>query len=256
MEITRSGSEPDWLQGEGASDGAVQMENEDFCAVCLNGGDLLCCDRCPRVFHLACHIPGLLSFPAGDWLCSLCRDVLQPELEYDCENTRICGENAPKGLSYGLSPSDQRRCEKLTLLVSCNILSAPFHEPVSLQARHYYQIIRRPMDLSAIRSKLNKRSPLHYYTPDHYVSDICLMFRNCATFNYPDSEVAQAGRSLEAFFQSKLREVFPSQAWPPANDSNSDVRDYRTLRKAGARTASAVPPGRNTVTGRGRGGDL
>lgn len=40
-----------------------EMESEDFCAVCLNGGDLLCCDRCPKVYHLACHIPSLISFP-------------------------------------------------------------------------------------------------------------------------------------------------------------------------------------------------
>lgn len=40
------------------------MESEDFCAVCLIGGDLLCCDLCPKVFHLSCHIPPLLSFPS------------------------------------------------------------------------------------------------------------------------------------------------------------------------------------------------
>lgn len=39
------------------------IENEDFCAVCLNGGELLCCDHCPKVFHLSCHVPALLSFP-------------------------------------------------------------------------------------------------------------------------------------------------------------------------------------------------
>uniref|UniRef100_A0A7N5JXS2 Zinc finger PHD-type domain-containing protein n=1 Tax=Ailuropoda melanoleuca TaxID=9646 RepID=A0A7N5JXS2_AILME len=31
--------------------------NEDWCAVCQNGGDLLCCEKCPKVFHLTCHIP-------------------------------------------------------------------------------------------------------------------------------------------------------------------------------------------------------
>lgn len=43
--------------------GAEEVESEDFCAVCLNGGELLCCDRCPKVYHLACHIPALAIFP-------------------------------------------------------------------------------------------------------------------------------------------------------------------------------------------------
>lgn len=43
--------------------GSQDMDSEDFCAVCLNGGDLLCCDRCPKVYHLACHVPSLTGFP-------------------------------------------------------------------------------------------------------------------------------------------------------------------------------------------------
>lgn len=47
----------------------------------------------------------------------------------------------------------------------------------------------------------------------------------------PDSEVAQAGRSLEGFFTSKLKEVFPDRVFPVAEaDSDSDEYDeaYRT----------------------------
>lgn len=199
-----------------------EIESEDFCAVCLIGGELLCCDRCPKVFHLSCHVPPLLSFPTGDWVCSVCRDVLQPEVAYDCENERSSGVNA----AHGLSACDQRKCERLALLILSNILSAPFHEPVSPLARHYYQIIKRPMDLSVIRAKLNKESPRHYCSPDQFVADVYLMFRNCAKFNYPDSEVAQAGRSLEAFFSSKLKEVFPERDFPMVEvDSDSDEYD-------------------------------
>lgn len=43
---------------------SAEMESEDFCAVCLIGGDLLCCDHCPKVYHLSCHVPPLLSFPS------------------------------------------------------------------------------------------------------------------------------------------------------------------------------------------------
>ncbi|XP_062869487.1 tripartite motif-containing protein 66 [Trichomycterus rosablanca] len=199
----------------------VEIESEDFCAVCLIGGELLCCDRCPKVFHLACHVPSLLSFPTGDWVCTLCRNLQRPEVEYDCENTRLPACSVPSGLSL----CDQRKCEKLTLLIYSNILSAPFHEPVSPLARHYYQIIKRPMDLSVIRSRLNKNSPAHYDSPAEFVTDVLLMFKNCAKFNYPDSEVAQAGLSLQSFFLSKLSEVFPElSCFSPEDDVDSD--DY------------------------------
>lgn len=46
-----------------AGAGTEEMESDDFCAVCLNGGELLCCDTCPKVYHLSCHIPRLTSFP-------------------------------------------------------------------------------------------------------------------------------------------------------------------------------------------------
>ncbi|NIG57843.1 tripartite motif-containing protein6 [Pontoporia blainvillei] len=200
----------------------VPIENEDFCAVCLNGGELLCCDRCPKVYHLSCHLPALLSFPGGDWVCTLCRSLTQPEMEYDCENARYNqpGVRAPPGLSA----YDQKKCEKLVLSLCCNSLSLPFHEPVSPLARHYYQIIKRPMDLSIIRRKLQKKDPAHYTTPEEVVSDVRLMFWNCAKFNYPDSEVAEAGRCLEVFFEGWLKEIYPEKwfAQPRQEDSDSE----------------------------------
>nr|XP_046251491.1 E3 ubiquitin-protein ligase TRIM33-like [Scatophagus argus] len=206
--------------------GTVEMESEDFCAVCLNGGDLLCCDRCPKVYHLACHIPSLISFPLGDWVCTLCRTDQEPVETYDCENMNSCGGvKAP----YTLSNQDQRRCEKLTLLLYCHTLSAPFHEPVSPLARNYYQIIKRPIDLSVIRRKLDRSNTLHYFTAEQFVDDVLLMFKNCATFNYPDSEVAQAGRNLEVYFSSKLKEIFPDQTFPSASQDMTDRARLRWL---------------------------
>ncbi|KFO82127.1 Autoimmune regulator, partial [Cuculus canorus] len=48
------------------------QENEDECAVCGDGGELICCDGCPRAFHLACLVPPLPRVPSGMWRCASC----------------------------------------------------------------------------------------------------------------------------------------------------------------------------------------
>lgn len=48
-------------------------ENEDYCCICLDGGDeIICCDFCPKVFHLRCHIPAISEIPPEDekWQCN------------------------------------------------------------------------------------------------------------------------------------------------------------------------------------------
>lgn len=43
--------------------------NTDICGICSTGGDLLCCDRCPRAFHLKCLKVEEEDLPPGDWIC-------------------------------------------------------------------------------------------------------------------------------------------------------------------------------------------
>ncbi|XP_077367894.1 autoimmune regulator [Festucalex cinctus] len=46
--------------------------NDDECAACKDGGELICCDGCPRAFHLTCLDPPLASIPSGSWRCKDC----------------------------------------------------------------------------------------------------------------------------------------------------------------------------------------
>lgn len=44
-------------------------------------------------------------FSSGEWICTFCRDLLKPEVEYDCDNL----QHTKKGkTAQGLSPVDQR----------------------------------------------------------------------------------------------------------------------------------------------------
>ncbi|XP_011633116.1 PHD finger protein 12 isoform X2 [Pogonomyrmex barbatus] len=49
--------------------------NRDFCDACKDGGELICCDKCPASYHLQCHYPAVdpTDIPNGEWLCYGCR---------------------------------------------------------------------------------------------------------------------------------------------------------------------------------------
>ncbi|CAG7734687.1 unnamed protein product [Allacma fusca] len=51
---------------------ATKYSHQDYCYVCKDGGDLLCCDSCIHVFHLSCLDPPLTSMPKFSWNCSAC----------------------------------------------------------------------------------------------------------------------------------------------------------------------------------------
>ena len=44
----------------------------EFCRVCKEGGDLLCCDSCPNAYHLQCLEPPLDEPPDYEWTCPRC----------------------------------------------------------------------------------------------------------------------------------------------------------------------------------------
>uniref|UniRef100_A0A4X1T0I1 E3 ubiquitin-protein ligase TRIM33 n=1 Tax=Sus scrofa TaxID=9823 RepID=A0A4X1T0I1_PIG len=213
--------------------------NEDWCAVCQNGGDLLCCEKCPKVFHLTCHVPTLLSFPSGDWICTFCRDIGKPEVEYDCDNL----QHSKKGKTVqGLSPVDQRKCERLLLYLYCHELSIEFQEPVPASIPNYYKIIKKPMDLSTVKKKLQKKHSQHYQIPDDFVADVRLIFKNCERFNEmmkvvqvyaetqeinlkADSEVAQAGKAVALYFEDKLTEIYSDRTFAPLPEFEQEEDD-------------------------------
>ena len=47
-------------------------EHAEFCRVCKDGGELLCCDQCPSAYHIKCLNPPLPEIPDGEWQCPRC----------------------------------------------------------------------------------------------------------------------------------------------------------------------------------------
>jgi len=47
-------------------------EHQEYCAKCMDGGNLYICDSCPKSWHLKCLNPPVRELPEGDWNCPYC----------------------------------------------------------------------------------------------------------------------------------------------------------------------------------------
>uniref|UniRef100_A0A3Q3X3X3 Uncharacterized protein n=1 Tax=Mola mola TaxID=94237 RepID=A0A3Q3X3X3_MOLML len=58
----------------GVPTGAEEEDDDhmEFCRVCKDGGELLCCDTCTSSYHIHCLNPPLPEIPNGEWLCPRC----------------------------------------------------------------------------------------------------------------------------------------------------------------------------------------
>jgi hypothetical protein len=54
-------------------------ESDDLCSACKGAGDFVCCETCPRVFHLLCCDPPRAEVPEGAFFCSVCRPKSSPD---------------------------------------------------------------------------------------------------------------------------------------------------------------------------------
>ena len=102
--------------------------SDDFCAVCRCGGELVCCDECPRVYHIDCHVPSLNEVSMNDkWRCSLCTSAA-PSLKRKHEGDEQATDSK-------LPAVEREICEKLILQMYVHPASVPFHHPVPADVR-------------------------------------------------------------------------------------------------------------------------
>ncbi|XP_039947514.1 bromodomain adjacent to zinc finger domain protein 1A [Bactrocera tryoni] len=73
----------------------------------------------------------------------------------------------------------------------------PFTRPVShAEVPDYHKIIKTPMDLAKVKSKLNMGS---YQLNEEVMKDIQLIFQNCDEYNVKGNEIYSAGSTLEKY---------------------------------------------------------
>lgn len=141
----------------------------------------------------------------------------------------------PKSLPYQIAP--QRRSKNVAQLKFCQIVlkelthkkneafAFPFYVPVDAKAlglHDYHTVIRTPMDLATMQSKL---SAGEYESADDFEYDMRLMFRNCFKYNGPGQPVNTMGKRLESLFNERWAEkpVPRTEGYGSDSEDESDV---------------------------------
>lgn len=101
-------------------------------------------------------------------------------------------------------------------------IAHPFYEPVDwvkLEIPSYPKIIKKPMDLSTMRKKLDNGE---YPTAEKFHDDFKLMIRNCFTFNPAGTPVNTAGQELQRLFDEKWKNLPPLRRTPESDEDDDE----------------------------------
>ncbi|XP_053511519.1 bromodomain testis-specific protein [Artibeus jamaicensis] len=82
--------------------------------------------------------------------------------------------------------------------------SWPFQKPVDaekLNLPDYYTIIKKPMDLSTIKKRLEHK---YYVQASECIEDFNTMFSNCYLYNKPGDDIVLMAQALEKLFKQKI----------------------------------------------------
>ncbi|XP_076153849.1 uncharacterized protein LOC143137498 isoform X3 [Alosa pseudoharengus] len=171
--------------------------NDDHCFICGERGELLCCDGCPRSFHRDCHIPTPTPSPCDDWLCTFCVWKRSQEWRYADHMTQ-------KQVLDSRISDYTLQCQYLLLF----LLNADEQRIFTTDPRPivsgYSSVIPRPMWLQKVRENLESC----YHLVGEFVSDVRLIFRNCAVFNRNNQEIKEMGIRLSTLFEEEFQNTF------------------------------------------------
>ncbi|XP_023248223.1 homeotic protein female sterile [Copidosoma floridanum] len=83
----------------------------------------------------------------------------------------------------------------------------PFYKPVDaehLGLYDYHEIIKIPMDLGTVKSKLDKRE---YNSASEFAADVRLIFTNCYKYNPPEHDVVTMAKKLQDVFEMRYAKI-------------------------------------------------
>lgn len=69
-----------------------ELSNDEFCSACGGSGMFICCEECPKSFHLICCDPPLDHIPEETWICRECQFKAQGKKSKKWNDIGIFGQ--------------------------------------------------------------------------------------------------------------------------------------------------------------------
>ena len=167
--------------------------NDAYCWICHKEGEVICCETCPRVFHLKCI--SLDSSPAEDWVCPECVLIMTAENM----DTR------------------SRAMRLLTVDQLCTLLkhaltrmksvpnSEPFLKPVdALQFPAYKDYVSCPMDIQSMERNIRRKQ---YGSTEAMLADCKWILHNCIIFNSHQSKLTSIAKNIVKVCKHEMQEI-------------------------------------------------
>ncbi|KAL6735240.1 hypothetical protein Aduo_005699 [Ancylostoma duodenale] len=140
----------------------AEIEHQDYCEVCRQGGEIILCDTCPRAYHVVCVDPEMEQAPEGEWSCPYCEEHGPPTREEEpvkvnmeycriCKGTGslLCCDNCPSSFhAYCINPpleelpEDEWLCPRCTIpepkqrpekILCWRWIEIPYPDPIELK---------------------------------------------------------------------------------------------------------------------------
>lgn len=165
------------------------MKNDCYCWICHHTGNMLCCEKCPRVFHLKC-IP-LTEEPDEDWICPCCSHII--ECAKLGKRSKCCRDsNLDEMLPFAIERMKSTGTEA-------------FQQPVTVDvAPGYFDFVHYPMDIQTLGLKVKSGD---FLCTEHFLNEARWILHNCIIFNGGKSRLTALARTVYNVCHHEMVEI-------------------------------------------------
>ncbi|XP_045599040.2 uncharacterized protein [Procambarus clarkii] len=187
-------------------------QNDNYCWECHREGIFICCEMCPRVFHLKCA--GIECEPEEDWACSECHAVMQAEnIENRSRSMQLISvEQLCTLLKFALNRLKTMpgmvvfsQAADYIKTASNRTKMEPFTKPVdTAEFPTYDDIVVHPVDFTSLERNIKRK---FYGSTEAFSSDARWIVHNSVIFNGANSKVSSMARMLVKILKQEMSEI-------------------------------------------------